>query len=100
MIIAALFLWGYAVVPEVQLRFWHFFLVPIVFVIGNVRLTRWKLAAILALSTIYLLKYTVMHDLLLDQRQVYFHPPVGGQIALQTSATACGEGCGLHEIKR
>ena len=96
LIIAALFLWGYAVVPEVQLRFWHFFLVPIVFVIGNVQLTRWKLVAILALSTVYLLKYTVMHDLLLDQRQVHWDTPVGGQIALKTPAIACGEGCGFN----
>ena len=94
--IAAWLLWGYAVIPEVQLRFWHFFLVPIVFVIGNVQLTRWKLVAILALSTSYLLKYTVMHDLLLDQRQVHWDMPVGGQIALQTPAIACGEGCGFN----
>ena len=96
LIIATLFMWGYAVVPEVQLRFWHFFLVPIVFVIGNVQLMRWKLVAILALSTVYLLKYTVMHDLLLDQRQVHWDTPVGGKIALQTPAIACGEGCGFN----
>ena len=96
LIVAALFLWGYAVQPDVQLRFWHFFLVPIVFVIGNVQLTRWKLVAILALSAVYLLKYTVMHDLLLDQRQVHWDTPVGGQIVLQTPAIACGEGCGFN----
>lgn len=94
--IAAWLLWGYAVIPEVQLRFWHFFLVPIVFVIGNAQLTRRKLVAILALSTVYLLKYTVMHDLLLDQRQVHWESPVGGRIALQTPAIACGEGCGFN----
>ena len=94
--VAALFLWGYAVIPDVQLRFWHFFLVPIVFVIGNAQLTRWKLLAILTLSTVYLLKYTVMHDLLLDQRQVHWNKPAGGQIALQTPAITCGEDCGFN----
>lgn len=92
--IAAWLLWGYALIPELQLRFWHFFLVPIVFVIGNVRLTRWKLVAILALSAVYLLKYTVLHDLLLDQRRVHWEIPVGGRIGLQSSAIDCGEGCG------
>lgn len=96
LVIAAWLLWGYAIIPEVQLRFWHFFLVPIVFVIGNVQLTRWKLVAILMLSTVYLLKYTVMHDLLLDQRHVHLDPPVGGQIDLQTPSIACGEGCGFN----
>lgn len=94
--IAAWLLWGYAVIPEVQLRFWHFFLVPIVFVIGNVQLTRWKLLAIIALSAMYLLKYTVMHQLLLDQRRVHWETPVGGQIALQTPGIFCGEGCGFN----
>jgi len=96
LIVASLFLWGYAVIPVVQLRFWHFFLVPIVFVIGNAHLTRWKLLAILALSAVYLLKYTVMHDLLLDQRRVHWKPPMGGQIAIVTPAIDCGEGCGFN----
>lgn len=64
--LAVLFLWGYAVVPEVQMRFWHYFLVPIIFLIGNAEKGLWRQAAVLALSTVYLLKYTVMHDLLLD----------------------------------
>jgi hypothetical protein len=96
LVIAAWFLWGFAVIPEVQLRFWHFFLVPFVFVIGNAQLTRWKLAAILALSAVYLMKYTVMHDLLLDQRRVHWALPVGGGIALQTPGIAREEGDGFN----
>ena len=93
LVTAAWLLWGYAIIPDVQLRFWHFFLLPIVFVIGNAKLTRWKLVAILSLSAIYLFKYTVIHDLLLDQRRVQWDAPVGGEIAMQTRAIDCGEGC-------
>ena len=78
LLLAVLSLWGYAVIPEVQLRFWHFFLVPIVFVVGNVRLNSLKLAAILMLSAIYIIKYTALHDLLLDQRSFSASASLGG----------------------
>jgi uncharacterized repeat protein (TIGR02543 family) len=52
--------------------------------------------AILALSALYLLKYTVMHDLLLDLKKVHWETPVGGQISLQTPGIDCGEGCGFN----
>ena len=96
LVMAAWLLWAYAVIPEVQLRFWHFFLVPVVFVIGNARLTRWKLLAILGLSAVYVVKYTSMHDLLLDQRHLLAHQSTGGQILVKTPGIPCGEDCGLR----
>ena len=85
--IAVLFLWGYAVIPEVQLRFWHFFMVPIVFVVGNAQLTGWKLAAIMILVAIYVIKYTTLHHLLLDQRTLFTSNQLGGSIVFVTEGT-------------
>lgn len=94
--LAALFLWGYAVIPEVQLRFWHFFLVPMVFLVGNIRLNAWKTFGIVGLSAIYLLKYTVQHDLLLDQRTLLVLNCEGGTIDNLPPAISCGPECGVH----
>ena len=88
LLLAVLFLWGYAVIPEVQLRFWHFFLVPIVFIVGNARLNRWKLASIILLTGIYIAKYTTLHDLLLDQRTLSAIAQPGGAVAFFTEGTA------------
>ena len=96
LLLAAWFLWGYAAVPVLQLRFWHFFLVPIVFVIGNARLTRWKLVAIYALVAMYVLKYTFMNTLLLEQRRVLIEEAVGGVVELTSPGKPCGLGCGFN----
>ena len=87
LLLAVHFLWGYAVIPEVQLRFWHFFLVPIVFIVGNARLNRLKLAAILILAGIYIVKYTTLHDLLLDQRTLSTIAQPGGTVGFFTEGT-------------
>jgi EpsG family/Divergent InlB B-repeat domain len=91
LLLAVLFLWGYAVIPEVQLRFWHFFLVPIVFIVGNARLNRLKLAAILLLAGIYIVKYTTLHDLLLDQRTLSTTVQPGGTVGFFTEGTPEGD---------
>lgn len=70
-VIASFFLWFYAFYPGMQSRFWEYFLVPIVFIVGNARLSSFKLIAILAVSGVYVVKYTVMHSLLIDQWQVH-----------------------------
>jgi hypothetical protein len=90
LLLAVLFLWGYAVIPEVQLRFWHFFLVPIIFIVGNARLNRLKLAAILVLVGIYVIKYTMLHDLLLDQRTLTTIAEPGGTVGFFTEGTPVG----------
>jgi hypothetical protein len=84
LIIASLLLWGYAVIPELQQRFWSLFLVPMVFVIGNSRTNPLKLSAILLISGVYLIKYTVIHDLLIDQRTLYYSTKSGGFIAFES----------------
>ena len=85
-LLSVLFIWGYAAIPEVQLRFWHFFLVPIVFIVGNARLNRLKLVAILILAGVYIAKYTTLHDLLLDQRTLSAVAHPGGNIAIYGAA--------------
>ncbi len=69
------------------MRIWHFFLVPIVFVVGNYRPNRLKLAAVLILAGIYIAKYTTLHHLLLDQRAFLVIAKTGGSVGFLTEGT-------------
>jgi hypothetical protein len=85
----------------VQLRFWHFFLVPIVFLVGNVELSHWRLAIILLMALGYSLKYSAVNDLLLDQRSVLVKDSQGGRILSSTGfpdgpGYPCGKDCGVR----
>lgn len=98
-IIASWLLWACGVIPDVQLRLWHFFLVPIVFLIGNAHLNFWKITAILCLIAVYVLKYTFLHDLLLDAplRKLRIDPPSsGGRIVNKTLGIPCDDDDGIQ----
>lgn len=99
LMIASIFLWLFAAVPEVQLRFWHFFLVPIVIVIGNMRMTWFRIICALALSGIYIAKYTLLHELLHDQRRIEWEEPIGGSISILTPAIAFNKHHGYNVKK-
>ena len=92
-IIASLLLWIYAVHPIIQTRLWDFFLVPIVFIVGNIKLSPFKAIAIITLSTIYILKYTAINDLLLDQKNLIIESSNGGKISLITEGIPCDKDC-------
>lgn len=101
LLIAAWLLWGYAIVPDVQLRFWHFFLVPIVFLVGNVELSRWRLAIILLMALGYCLKYSAVNDLLLDPKSLLIENSLGGKVFSSPGfpegpGYPCGKDCGVR----
>ncbi len=54
-------LWGMAALPEVQMRFVHFFLVPVVFLFGNVRPDWRKVAPVLLVALVFIIRYGVLH---------------------------------------
>ena len=80
MCLAAWMLWALAAIPGIQIRIWEFFLLPIIFVIGNARLTRFRIIGILAISLIYIIKYSFLNDLLIEQRWLHVKEPIGGAI--------------------
>lgn len=57
-------LWGMAALPEVQMRFVHFFLVPVVFLFGNVRPDWRKVAPVLLVALVFIVRYGVLHPML------------------------------------
>ena len=101
LLIGVWLLWLYALVPDVQLRFWHFFMVPMVFLIGNINLTKWRLVGIVFISLVYCLKYTIVNDLLRDQYNVKVENTVGGSILTSSGypdgpGFPCGDQCGVR----
>ena len=59
-----LFLWGFASLPDAQVRFFEFFMVPTVLLAGVRRLDAFEVVGVVAVSGIFLLKYNVLHHLL------------------------------------
>lgn len=59
--VAMVCLWGMAALPEVQMRFVHFFLVPVVFLFGNVRPEWRKVALVLLVALVFIVRYGVLH---------------------------------------
>ena len=96
LIIASWLLWGYASIPHMQLRFWHFFLVPIVFIAGNMKATRINISLCLILSGMYVAKYTIANDLLNDQNSVLINETIGGKAIIYPTGIFCGSDCGYN----
>lgn len=61
---AAWSLWGFASLPDVQVRFFDFMILPVVFLAGACRFDWWRLSVVVAVSGIYVVKYNVLHPLL------------------------------------
>ena len=59
-----LFLWGFASLPDVQVRFFEFFMVPTVLLVGMRRLNGLELISVVAVSGAYLIKYNFLAHLL------------------------------------
>lgn len=55
--------------------------------VGNARLSSLKFAAVLVLSAIYIIKYTALHHLLLDQRSITISNSLGGSIKFISAGT-------------
>lgn len=61
---AAWFLWGFASLPDVQVRFFDFMILPAVFLAGSCRFDWWRLIGVVLVSGIFVVKYNVLHPLL------------------------------------
>lgn len=59
-----LFLWGFASLPDAQVRFFEFFMVPTVLLVGMRRLNALEMVGLILVSGIYMVKYNVVHHLL------------------------------------
>lgn len=63
-VLAAWFLWGFASLPDVQVRFFDFMILPVVFLAGACRFDWWRFAGVVAVSGIFVVKYNILHPLL------------------------------------
>lgn len=61
---AAWFLWGFASLPDVQVRFFDFMILPVVFLAGSCRFDWWRLIGVALVSGIFVVKYNILHPLL------------------------------------
>ena len=66
LVMACLFLWAFASVPNAQVRFFEFFMVPTVMLVGIRRLTWYELVGVVGVSGIYIAKYNVIHRLVVQ----------------------------------
>jgi len=63
-VVAVACLWALADLPEVQMRFVHFFLVPVVFFVGNARLEWRKILPAVLVCLIFAIRYGILHPIL------------------------------------
>ena len=63
---ACLFLWVFASLPNVQVRFFEFFMVPTVLLAGIRRLNGWEFLGVVFVSGIVVAKYNVVHQLIVQ----------------------------------
>lgn len=66
LVMACMFLWVFASVPNAQVRFFEFFMVPLVLLAGTRRLKWYELAAVICVSGIFVIKYNVIHSLVVQ----------------------------------
>lgn len=65
LIIGCLFLWGFASLPDAQVRFFEFFLMPTILLAGQRRLTFVETAGVIVVSGIFVVKYNILANLFL-----------------------------------
>jgi hypothetical protein len=70
LIIACVFLWATPLIPAIQFRLFNFFFVPVVLVFGNAILDRIKLATIMLMVALYVIKYTFLHVIISNEWEV------------------------------
>lgn len=57
-------LWGFASLPVVQVRFFEFLILPVVFLAGACRFDWWRFTGVAIVSGLFVVKYNVLHQLL------------------------------------
>jgi len=64
LVIACLFLWGFTSLPDVQVRFFEFFMMPTVLLAGIRRLFGLELLGVFFVSGVFVAKYNIVHQLI------------------------------------
>lgn len=64
LVMGCLFLWGFASLPDAQVRFFEFLMVPTILLAGFRRLHVFEFIGVIAVSAVFVLKYNVLHHLL------------------------------------
>ena len=57
-------LWAFASLPIVQVRFFEFLILPVIFLAGSCRYDWWRFAGVTVVSGVFVVKYNVLHQLL------------------------------------
>lgn len=66
LVIACLLLWGFASLPDVQVRFFEFFMMPTVLLAGVRRLFGLELLGVFFVSGLFVAKYNIVHQLIVQ----------------------------------
>lgn len=66
LLMACIFLWGFASLPDVQVRFFEFFMVPTVLLAGSRDMRRLELVGVIGVSGMFVAKYNLVHTLLVQ----------------------------------
>lgn len=66
LVIGCLFLWGFASLPDAQVRFFEFFMVPTVLLAGVRRLSAVEFAGVVFVSGLVVAKYNMVHQLIVQ----------------------------------
>lgn len=64
LVMGCFLLWAFASLPDAQVRFFEFIMVPTVLLAGVRRLDALEVAGVVAVSAVFVLKYNVLHHLL------------------------------------
>ena len=66
LVMGCLFLWGFASLPDAQVRFFEFFMVPTVLLAGFRRLSVVEFAGVVLVSGLVVAKYNMVHQLIVQ----------------------------------
>ena len=66
MVMGCLFLWVFASLPDAQVRFFEFFMVPTVLLVGVRRLSGFEFAGVVFVSGLVVAKYNIVHQLIMQ----------------------------------
>lgn len=66
LVMGCLFLWGFASLPDAQVRFFEFFMVPTVLLAGVRRLSAVEFAGVVLVSGLVVAKYNMVHQLIMQ----------------------------------
>lgn len=79
----------------VAFRTFQFFLVGFVIVAGNIQANRINLSIVFLISAMYIMRYSVLHTLMIDQAYLHFTAVGEGHIITSPQSIECGRDCGM-----